>query len=311
MTPTWGERCVRSCWQCCSIDPAPVRHASGKLSVEENWKRLALDVTYYGQGCYFTVIDCGPSRFAIWRKIRSENAADVSTHLSEIFRERGPPEEVLMDNSTAFRSKQVAELCKEWNVRRQYRAAYRPSGKGIAELIHRTVKSLAARSKSDPLKVVFWYNLSARVGTDATSAPCNVLFKYPWRHPLVEPSVPVKEHPPVNVRDQVVVKPADGKCTSRWTMGRVTGVRSANNVDVNGVPRHILGIQKLYSDGKDGDSETGKDTARVVEFGSDSSDNDDLGDEECDVEAEPSPRRVRRRQPPSWLSDYEWEVSDL
>ena len=30
------EMCVRSCWQCCSIDPAPVRHASGELSVEEN-----------------------------------------------------------------------------------------------------------------------------------------------------------------------------------------------------------------------------------------------------------------------------------
>ena len=110
------ERLVRSCWQCCSIDPALVRHTSGQLSIEGNWKRLALDVTYYGQGCYFTVIDCSPSRFAVWRKIRSENAADVSAHLSEIFRERGPPPEVLMDNSTTFRSKQVAELCKELNV---------------------------------------------------------------------------------------------------------------------------------------------------------------------------------------------------
>ena len=67
---------------------------------------------------------------------------------------------------------------------------------------------------------------------------------------------------------------------------RVTSVTSANNVDVNGVPRHILDIRKLYSDGKDEDFKAEKDAARVVEFGSDSSDNDDLGDEGCDVEAE-------------------------
>lgn len=301
------ERCVRSCWQCCSIDPAPVRHTPGQLSVEESWKRLALDVTHYGQSCYFTVIDCGPSRFAIWRKIRSENAAEISANLSEIFCERGPPDELLMDNSTAFRSKQVAELCKEWNVHRLYRAAYRPSGNGIAERVHRTVKSLAARSKSDPLKVVFWYNLSARAGSDAASAPCNVLFKYSWRHPLVTPSKSTADYPPISVGDQVVVKPKDGRCTSRWSLGRVTGMTSANNVDVDGVPRHILDIRKLYGDEKGEDSKMDEeDGARVVEFESDNSDNDDPQDEGDDVEASPSPRPVRQRRPPSWLSDYEW-----
>ena len=86
-----------------------------------------------------------------------------------------------MDDDIAFHSKQVAELCKGWNVHWQYRAAYQPSGNGIAKRIHCTVKSLAARSKSDLLKVVFWCNLSAKAGTDAASAHCNVLFKYLWR----------------------------------------------------------------------------------------------------------------------------------
>ena len=104
--------------------------------MEENWKRLALDVTHYGRSCYLSVIDCGPSRFTIWRKIRSENAADISSNLYGIFLERGPPDELLMDNSTAFCSKQVADLCREWNVNRQYRAAYRPSGNGIVERVH-------------------------------------------------------------------------------------------------------------------------------------------------------------------------------
>ena len=150
---------------------------------------------------------------------------------------------------------------------------------------------------------MFWYNLSARAGTGTTYAPCNVL----WKHPLVNPSEPAKEHLPVSVGDQVAVKLMDGKCTSRSIMGRVTGVTSANN----DVPRHILDIKNLYSDGKEEDSKIEKDTAKVVEFESDSSDDDDLEDEEYDVEAEPSPRKACHRQPLSWLLDYEWQISDL
>ncbi|MEL6804156.1 MAG: DDE-type integrase/transposase/recombinase, partial [Bacteroidota bacterium] len=310
------EKCVRSCWQCHSIDPAPARHSPGKLSVEENWKRLAIDVTHYGQSCYLSLIDCGPSRFTIWRKVRSENAADVSCNLHEIFLERGPPDELLMDNSTAFRSKQVGDLCREWNVSRQYRAAYRPSGNGIVERVHRTIKSLAARSKCDPLKVVFWYNLSARDGLDASSAPCNGLHAYSWRHPSVAPSKPTADCPPICVGEQVIVKPKGGKCTSRWSLGTVTGVTSANNVDVDGVPRHILDIRKLYEPGGgDGGPKGGKvsDVSRVVEFESDLSEVDDSQEDEDDADGGEiiRGRPVRRRKPPSWLADYELQLDDL
>lgn len=61
------------------------------------------------------MIDSGPSRFAIWREVRSENAIDVSFHMEQVFMERGPPDEVLMDNSAAFRSLKVAQVCAEWN----------------------------------------------------------------------------------------------------------------------------------------------------------------------------------------------------
>ena len=298
------EKCVRSCWQCCSIDPAPVKHTPGSLDVSKNWNRLALDVTHYGGKCYFTVIDCGPSRFAIWREVRSENAADISANLSEIFRERGPPNEILMDNSPAFRSKQVAEVCREWNVLRQYRAAYRPSGNGIAERIHRTIKSLAARSKSDPLKVVFWYNLAAKGGTGAASSPCNILHGYAWRHPLASPDRVTASQPPVCIGDKVVVKPPDGRCTSRWRMGMVTGVTSANNIDVDGVPRHILDIRRLF----DSDDEEGEGLQLyedVVDLDSSRESVVELGSSEESEEPVPEARPVRRRQPPRWLQDFE------
>ena len=50
---------VKACETCQSIDPAPVR-----------WKRLAMDLTHHNGENFLTIIDCGPSRFAIWRPLR-------------------------------------------------------------------------------------------------------------------------------------------------------------------------------------------------------------------------------------------------
>ena len=96
------EKSVRACLQCRSVDPAPVRHELGHLEVDTDWWRLTLDVIHYRVKCYLIVVDCGPSRFAISREVSSENAKEVGKHLMEIFRERGPLAEILMDNSPAF-----------------------------------------------------------------------------------------------------------------------------------------------------------------------------------------------------------------
>ena len=56
---------VRTCEACQSIDPAPVHWKKGDLSVRGNWSRLAMDVTHYNGGHFLTLIDFGPSRFAI------------------------------------------------------------------------------------------------------------------------------------------------------------------------------------------------------------------------------------------------------
>ena len=38
-----------------------------------------------------TMIDCGPSRFAIWKSIASETVEEISAALLSVFRDRGPP----------------------------------------------------------------------------------------------------------------------------------------------------------------------------------------------------------------------------
>ena len=49
----------------------------------------------------------------------------------------------------------------------------------------------------------------------------------------------------VHVGDEVWVKPGGARCTTQWKMGRVTGVTSANNVEVDGMLQHILGIRPI------------------------------------------------------------------
>lgn len=107
---------VRSCERCQSIDPPPVRHHSGEFSVGDNWKRLAIDVTHFRQAMYLPVIDCGPSRFALWRKLKRETADEVVAVIEELFFERGPVDEVLMDNSSTFHSTLLQQFFDKWSV---------------------------------------------------------------------------------------------------------------------------------------------------------------------------------------------------
>nr|XP_027233814.1 uncharacterized protein LOC113825211 [Penaeus vannamei] len=182
------RRVVRYCSRCQSIDPAPTVHEAGNICVKNDWRRLAIDVTHYRQELYLSMVDCGPGRVAIWRRLRGETAEEISGILNELFLERGPVDEVLMDNSTAFRSQVLKNMLDKWNISRFFRAAYRPSGNGIVERHHRTIKVLAERSQETPMEAVFWYNMSPRSGQHERAVPQRAVFKYEWRNP----SMPAK-----------------------------------------------------------------------------------------------------------------------
>ena len=92
----WGDavqrddvaRVVKECQVCRRVDPAPVRWDHGELSVDDTWTRLASDITHYGGIPYLTLIDCGTSRFSIWRQLRNETADVVIKLIEQIFYER-------------------------------------------------------------------------------------------------------------------------------------------------------------------------------------------------------------------------------
>ena len=217
---------VRCCERCQSIDPAPSLHVVGEIGVGENWKRLAIDVTHYRQRLYLSMIDCGPGRVAIWREIRRESAEEIATVLNSVFLERGPVDEILMDNGTAFRSELLERMMNSWNVRQFFRAAYRPSGNGIVERHHRTIKAIAERGNISPLEAVYWYNISPRSGQRDDSVPQRSVFKYDWRHPAVVPKAEEEpESVPIKLGEEVWVKPPNTRCTTKWQKGKVTSIK--------------------------------------------------------------------------------------
>lgn len=275
---------VERCSRCQSIDPAPSRHEAGEVQVAENWSRLAIDVTHYRQRPYLSMVDCGPGRVAIWREIKAENAGEIAKVLEEVFLERGPVTEVLMDNGTAFRSAAMENVLDKWGVRRYFRAAYRPGGNGIVERHHRTIKAIAERGQISPPEAVFWYNMAPKSGQKVESVPQRAVFKYEWRHPRTA-QVPAEEgekRATVRVGEEVWIKPPDARCTTRWGRGIVTSVQSPNNVSIDGIPRHILDVRPV-----------------VV-----SSEEDSDVEPSSDVHEEAPRRSQRERRPPCWSSDY-------
>ena len=77
-----------------------------------------------------------------------------------MFSQFGPPAEILCDNSRSFTSKLMHDFCEFWAVRLVFRCAYKPSGNGIVERNHRTIKRMSARSGRSIEYSAFWYNVT-------------------------------------------------------------------------------------------------------------------------------------------------------
>lgn len=241
------SRVVASCQICKSIDPAPVRWEKGTLEVESIWHRVGMDITHFNGQHYLTLIDCGPSRFAVWRALRRQDTASVVEVLKSVFFERGAPIEILTDNDTAFRSESFSAFANAWGITMRYRCAYVPSGNGIAERAHRTIKRTAARHKCSVDEAVYWYNASPKGPTYAeSSAPANVIYSYKLRLLGIDKAVDGDcggSCGPYAVGDSVWVKPSNVRCDREYGRGVVSKVISNVAVEVDGVPRHIRDLR--------------------------------------------------------------------
>ena len=293
------KRVVKNCVRCQSIDPASVVHKGGEVSIEYNWRRLAVDVTHYRNIAYLSMVDCGPGRFAIWRQLKREDAQCITAELENIFMERGPVDELLMDNSTAFRSQYLRDMLQCWNVDRVFRAAYRPGGNGIVKSHHRTIKAIAERGGISPIQAVYWCNSTPRSGQDDLSVPHRSVYKYEWRFPLVRPDrVDDDQCDGLSIKmgDEVWVKPPAARCTSQWGKGIVTQVNFRNNLSVDGMPRHVLDVRPVVTL-----PDPPEDAVDETIYEADSSEGHEQPQKGAQEDSQ-RPRRVTR--PPAWMQDY-------
>ena len=144
---------LAGCEACQRIDPALRGEnmvPTGDLSVDSNWFRVAVDVTHFNGQLYLSIVDCGPSRVEIWRRLQTESVMNVIAQLRSVVIEQGPCDELLLDNSTAFRSAMAAQFADEWGIALRFWAAYTPGGNGIVERNHRTIKRIAERGGITP-----------------------------------------------------------------------------------------------------------------------------------------------------------------
>ena len=287
------KKVVRQCVDCQCIDPAPTTHVGGQLSVSENWTRASIDIVHYLNIPYLSLVDCGPGRFAIWRKMRGESAVEICDQLDNICYERGPLKEVLLDNAPSFRSDEIKQLLKKWNIKPIYRAAWRASGNGIVERHHRTIKTMAARTNGSPIEAVYWYNMTPKEGQREESVPHKSVYSYEWRMESYHEREEIEEEEPeceLTVGDAVWVKPGNARCTTRWKEGTVTHVNSPNNVDVDGMARHILDVRPRMT----GDNERDVPSAEDGEVQSDKP--------KMNVAERRFPERKRTN--PVWMKDF-------
>lgn len=158
-----------------------------------------------------------------------------------------------MDNARSFRSSVMRNFLSSWGVSPVYRCAYCPSGNGIVERHHRTVKRMAARASTDPCDMVFYYNATPREVMCGESLPSQRLFRNKWRVPGEDSDLrDVEQVSREGFRskrwrpgERVFVKPPSARCTVPWPLGVVTGAGSERSVEVNGVPRHVADVRPV------------------------------------------------------------------
>ncbi|XP_047144675.1 uncharacterized protein LOC124818174 [Hydra vulgaris] len=138
------RKVTKNCEPCQSIDPAPVQWEKEKLSVKENWERVAMDIMNFCAEKFLTLVYCGPSRYALWRQLSSSYGSIAITRILRlIFCKRGAPSEILTDNEATFKTEELRSFLDGWGVRIRFRAVYYPDRNEIVERNRRTIKRIA------------------------------------------------------------------------------------------------------------------------------------------------------------------------
>ena len=316
-----ARKVISDCNKCQSIDPAPVQWESHRLEVDEVWERVGVDTVHYNQRCFLSMVDHGPSRFAIWRLLSNEREESIVSTLRSIFSEHGAPQTIVVDNASVFHGRIFNELAKSWRINVQYRAAHRQATNGIVERNHRTIKSSAARTRRSVFEALYWYNSVAKMNGNIPEKLKSSGNR--WRRPWLEngsEAETMESTGKFKPGDLVFVKPAQHvRCTEPWKEETIKSIVSNTIVELStGTRRHIADIRKRCSD--DGgrsqldnavDMKLAK-TEKQIETDNDEDSEDDQQNQSDEENSSIEPlipnnefnRPTRIRRQPAWMNDY-------
>ena len=119
------------------------------------------------------------------------------------------------------------------------------------------------------------------------------------------------------IEEKVWVKPPSGTCTTRWTQGKITGLTSSNTVSVDGVPRHVLDLRRVFEEDDELDAAVpeevreSQDSLGIIDLFEHLDEPpgvpEEVGQEEgVRVDAALESRPARTVRPPRYLEEYEW-----
>ena len=137
--------------------------------------------------------------------------------------------EILTGNDTAFTSKDFGEFARNWDMHLQFQCAYSPSGNGIVERSHRTVKTIATRKYCSVLDAVYWHSVTPKDDVSPCTVPADALSRYHVRIKDVEDNLlpePEVTRGKYEKEDVVWIKNPRDKCITKNSTGHVTEVIS-------------------------------------------------------------------------------------
>lgn len=142
---------IRRCITCHAIKPEqrkpPGFMLSKQVSIHRPFELMSADLvgplprTRSGNQYIFVIADCF-SKFPLLFPLRFATASAIvkilDTHVFPIF---GCPNSIILDNGVQFRSKEVTNFLKSYNVNIQYTALYHPQANPV-ERINRVIKTM-------------------------------------------------------------------------------------------------------------------------------------------------------------------------
>ena len=139
---------IRTCHTCQMVKPANHSTYSPLIPIETPktpYVLWAMDTIVMGSASnktkakYIQVIIDHHSRY-VWAKATKTNTAQASIEvLQTAIKEVGPPERLLTDNGTNFKSNKFKKFLKEYHIKRSYTTSYHPQCNGMVEKVNDTI----------------------------------------------------------------------------------------------------------------------------------------------------------------------------